>query len=179
MTNKQRQVLWVLAKLPVDRPIRKLTVRPNDLEWTLPEEPINDKLSLLVSRMAVYSKLLHTFIWDGLEQPSDEMWLKLRNLYPHLVNIGTTVGEDPVEIQVMYLIRLSQPRTFSFVVKCTSLKRVADGRPAIEKLPRLFWEMLVEHCPYEHFPDLEPLVISGLAPYARLFAPYLTDGGHH
>jgi hypothetical protein len=98
-TNKQCKLLSVLAKRPgVVRHIRKLAVRPNNAEWTLPEEPINEvAVSDLVSRMAVQLTSLHTFIWDGLEQPEDQLWLKLRKSCPHLVNIGTTVGEEPVE----------------------------------------------------------------------------------
>ncbi|KAJ7851989.1 hypothetical protein B0H13DRAFT_2399116 [Mycena leptocephala] len=164
-TNKQCKLLSVLAKRPgVVRHIRKLAVRPNNAEWTLPEEPINEvAVSDLVSRMAVQLTSLHTFIWDGLEQPEDQLWLKLRKSCPHLVNIGTTVGEEPVE-NTSHLFDFRNLKTFSFVVKCASLDWLADGRPPTEKLPRRFWEMLVEHCP-----DLEELIIGGAAPCPRLF----------
>ncbi|KAJ7173095.1 hypothetical protein C8R43DRAFT_680726 [Mycena crocata] len=164
-SNKQCRLLSVLAKRPgVTRHIRKLAVRPNNAEWTLPEEPIDEvAISELISRMAPQLTSLHTFIWDGLEMPEDQLWLKLRKSCPHLVNVGTTVGEYPVE-NTSHLFAFRGLRKFSFVVKCASLEWLADGRPPIEKLPRRFWEMLVEYCP-----DLEDLVIGGAAPCPRLF----------
>ncbi|KAJ6588579.1 hypothetical protein B0H19DRAFT_921845 [Mycena capillaripes] len=173
-TNKQCKLLAVLAKRPgVARHIRKLTVRPNTTEWTLPEEPINEvALSDLVSCMAIYLTSLHTFIWDGMEQPEDQLWLTLRNSCPHLVNIGTTVGEEDVET-TSHLFAFRNLKKFSFVVKCASLEWLSDGRPPIEKLPRRFWEMLIEGCP-----DLEELVIGGVAPCPRLFDIRPVSYGH-
>ncbi|KAJ7121008.1 hypothetical protein C8R44DRAFT_623441 [Mycena epipterygia] len=164
-TNKQCRFLSVLAKRPgVSRHIRKLAVRPNNAEWTLPEDPVNEVvISNLISRMAVHLASLHTFVWDGLEMPEDQLWLRLRKSCPHLVNIGTTVGEEPVE-NTSYLFDFRDLRKFSFVVKCASLEWLADGRPPTEKLPRRFWEMLVEHSP-----NLEELCIGGAAPCPRLF----------
>ncbi|KAJ7481777.1 hypothetical protein FB451DRAFT_1237132 [Mycena latifolia] len=164
-TNRQCKLLTVLAKRPgVARHIRKLAVRPNNVEWALPEEPVSETaLSELVSRLAPSLTSLHTFVWDGLEGPEDEVWLKLRKSCPHLVNIGTTVGDELVE-NTSHLFAFRDLRKFSFVVKCASLGWIADGRPPTEKLPRRFWEMLVEHCP-----DLEELVIGGAAPCPRFF----------
>ncbi|KAJ7768719.1 hypothetical protein DFH07DRAFT_915432 [Mycena maculata] len=164
-TNKQCKLLSALAKRPaIARHIRTLAVRPNNAEWTLPEDPINEvAISDLISRLAAHLTALHTFIWDGLEMPEDQMWLKLRKSCPHLVNIGTTVAEEPVE-NTSHLFAFRDLRKFSFVVKCASLEWLADGRPPMEKLPKRFWAMLVEHCP-----DLEELVIGGAAPCPRLF----------
>lgn len=39
-----------------------------------------------------------------------------------------------------------------------------EGRPSVEKLPRRFWEMIIEHCP-----NLEELTIGGVAPSPRIF----------
>jgi len=142
-TNKQCRFLSVLAKRPgVTRHIRKLAVRPNNAEWTLPEDVVNEVvISNLVSRMAVHLTSLHTFVWDGLEMPEDQLWLRLRKSCPHLVNIGTTVGEESVEntSHVSRIVRITPHiltrtlklfdfrdlRKFSFVVKCASLEWLA------------------------------------------------------
>ncbi|KAJ7216451.1 hypothetical protein GGX14DRAFT_441563 [Mycena pura] len=164
-TNKQCKFLDVLARRPaVARHIRKLVVRPNNAEWTLPEEHIDEiSLSELISRMAVHLTSLATFVWDGLEAPDDRMWLRLRTSCPRLINLGTTIGLEEVD-NASHLFDFCNLRRFSFVVKCASLEWLADGRPSMQKLPRRFWEMLVEHCP-----DLEELVIGGAAPCPRLF----------
>jgi hypothetical protein len=98
-TNKQCKLLSVLAKRPsLVRHIRKLSVRPNNPEWTLPEDPVNEiAISDFISRMAPYLTSLHTFVWDGLEMPDDGLWLKLRKSCPHLCDIATTIGEATVE----------------------------------------------------------------------------------
>ncbi|KAJ7242045.1 hypothetical protein C8J57DRAFT_1368244 [Mycena rebaudengoi] len=151
-TNKQCKTLSALAKRPdVVRHIRKLAVRPNNTEGTLPEEPIDE------------ASALHTFLWDGLEMPDDQLWLKLRKFSPNLANIGTTVGEEPLD-SASNLYAFRNLRTFSFVVKCVSLEWLADGRPSLERLPKRFWQMLIEHCPH-----LEELTIGGAAPCPRLF----------
>ncbi|KAJ6591251.1 hypothetical protein DFH09DRAFT_1420316 [Mycena vulgaris] len=164
-TNKQCRLLSVLAKRPgVARHIRKLAVRPNNAEWTLPEDPIDEvAICELVSRIAPHLTSLHTFVWDGLELPDDKVWMKLRKSCPRLINIGTTVGEEPVE-NTSHLFAFHNLRRFSFVVKCASLEWLTDGRPPMEKLPRRFWEMLIERSP-----DLEELEIGGAAPCPRLF----------
>ncbi|KAJ7701912.1 hypothetical protein B0H17DRAFT_871523, partial [Mycena rosella] len=165
-TNKQCKFLSVLAKrLGAARHIRKLAVRPNSAEWTLPEDPVDEgAISDLISRIAPHLTALHTFLWDGLDIPNDELWRKLRKSCPHLVNIGTTISDAPLG-NSNHLFAFRDLRKFSFVVKCASLEWLADGRrPPMEKLPRRFWEMLVEHSPH-----LEELVIGGAAPCPRLF----------
>ncbi|KAJ7068974.1 hypothetical protein B0H15DRAFT_958014 [Mycena belliarum] len=166
-TNKQcKQVLGVLAKRPgVARNICTLTVRPNNMDSRAPPQDTIDErtLSELLLRIAPYLTSLHSFSWDGLEMPDDSLWRKLQKSCPHLVNVGTTIGEAPVE-NLSPLFDFRDLRKFSFVVKCASLEWIIDGRPPMEKLPRRFWEMLVEHCP-----DLEELVIGGAAPSPRLF----------
>ncbi|KAJ6622768.1 hypothetical protein B0H10DRAFT_2012805 [Mycena sp. CBHHK59/15] len=149
-TNKQCKALSVMAKHPgVVQHIKKLAVRPNNTEWTIPEDPINEvAVSDLLSRISVHLTSLHTFIWDGLEMPEDQLWLKLRKSCPYLVNIGTTVGEEPVEHASHVLVRLP-----------ASLEWLAHGWPPVEKLPRRFWQMIVEHCP-----NLEELTIGGATP---------------
>ncbi|KAJ6622786.1 hypothetical protein B0H10DRAFT_2012868 [Mycena sp. CBHHK59/15] len=171
--NKHCKALSVMAKHPgVVQHIKKLAVRPNNTEWTIPEDPINEvAVSDLLSRISVHLTSLHTFIWDGLEMPEDQLcqWLKLRKSCPYLVNIGTTVGEEPLEHASHYDFRNLE--TFSLVVKCASLEWLAHGRPPVEKLPRRFWQMIVEHCP-----NLEELTIGGATPYLLMHTHPQNDG---
>lgn len=63
------------------RYIRKIAVRPNYyLAWPkanerLAEDWVVEMLLLVAENMP----LLHTFDWDGLEMPKDQLWATLRD----------------------------------------------------------------------------------------------------
>ncbi|KAJ7645388.1 hypothetical protein B0H17DRAFT_450243 [Mycena rosella] len=63
--------------------MRKLIVRPNHPScWARTNEPAVDEswVADTLARLASSGHLanLHTFIWDGMESPSDSLWLALR-----------------------------------------------------------------------------------------------------
>ncbi len=62
------------------RYVRKLAVRPNYyLAWPKPDEELSEVW--VVDMIEEFSKdlvMMHTFDWDGLEQPKDSLWTTLR-----------------------------------------------------------------------------------------------------
>lgn len=62
------------------RYVRKLAVRPNYyLAWPKPDEELSEVW--VVDTIEDISKdlvMMHTFDWDGLEQPKDSLWTTLR-----------------------------------------------------------------------------------------------------
>ncbi|KAF7329981.1 hypothetical protein MKEN_00262100 [Mycena kentingensis (nom. inval.)] len=167
-TNRHCKMLAALARRPkVLRSIKRLAVRPNNVEWTLPEDEMNEGTfaELIHSRVAPNLASLHTFIWDGLQKPPcDELWLQLRRSCPRLTRIGTTIGAVEQLENGSHLFDFRGLHSFSLVVKCASLAWLTDGRPKIENLPRRLWEMLIENSP-----DLAQLTIGGAAPCPRPF----------
>lgn len=87
-THHCKATLKLLVQRPdITRFIRKLVVRPNLFEWAIPEEQLSEFwVSGLIERMAPNLPLLHTFIWDGIEMPSDKIWTTLRLSYVDLTS---------------------------------------------------------------------------------------------
>jgi hypothetical protein len=80
-TNKQcKATLVALSKRPENtRHIRRLIVRPNNLEWTDPGDEIDeDLIATLVASMANQLRTLEAFEWDGIEMPNDNVWSALK-----------------------------------------------------------------------------------------------------
>ncbi|KAG7448961.1 uncharacterized protein BT62DRAFT_887406 [Guyanagaster necrorhizus] len=165
-TSRQcKVVLGMLLKHPdIARHVTKLIVHPNNIEWTAIDVSLNESgvVDLLI-RAVRYMPSLHTFFWDGVEMPDDHLWLVLRNSCPLLKNIGTTVGTRRLD-PASNLYDFSDLTAFSFIVKTLSLPWVPDTLPDIEKIPKRFWEMIIERCPH-----LERFAIGGAAPSPRLF----------
>ncbi|KAK0242499.1 hypothetical protein EDD85DRAFT_292416 [Armillaria nabsnona] len=167
-TSKQcKVVLSMLLKHPdLARHVTKLIVHPNNIEWTATDVSLNESgvVDLLV-RAIRYMPSLHTFFWDGVEMPDDYLWLVLRNSCPLLKNIGTSVGTQRLD-PASNLYDFTDLTSFSFIIKKQSLALVSDldTLPDIEKIPKRFWEMIIERCPH-----LERLAIGGAAPSPRLF----------
>lgn len=152
--------------------IRCLSVRPNNVERTSADDHLNEALvASLIVKIASRLRLLRSFCWDGLEMPDDKMWLALRQFCPRLKSISTSIGSLPLRGSD-YLFDFRDLVKFTLAVKSDSLEWLSDGRPNVEKLPRRCWQMLIEHCP-----NLEELMIGGLAPSPRLFdARHITAG---
>ncbi|KAK0468083.1 uncharacterized protein EV420DRAFT_1259714 [Desarmillaria tabescens] len=165
-TNRQCEVvLSMLLKHPdMARHVTKLIVHPNNIEWTAMDVALSESevVDLLV-RAIRYMPSLHTFFWDGVEMPDDYLWLVLRNSCPLLKSVGTSVGTQKLD-PASNLYDFSDLTSFSFIVKKRSLAWVPDTLPNIEKIPKRFWEMIIERCPH-----LERLAIGGAAPSPRLF----------
>ena len=94
-TNKQcKTALITFSKHPeITQHIRQLVVRVNAVEWTDPDEEIDEDLvATLISKLALRLGGLETFQWDGLEMPHDQLWsaLRIRCVYWREVNIGGT-----------------------------------------------------------------------------------------
>jgi hypothetical protein len=65
--------------------IKKLVVRPNSAEWTLPGDDIDESLvSNLLASVVPLCRRLEEFVWDGWEMPDDRLWLVLRTSYVNL-----------------------------------------------------------------------------------------------
>lgn len=80
-SNKHcKTVLATLAKRPeITQYIQKLLVHPNRVEWTAPGDELNERIvANLIINIAADLESLHTFSWDGLEAPHDNLWLVLR-----------------------------------------------------------------------------------------------------
>lgn len=80
-TNKQcKTALITFSKHPeITQHIRQLVVRVNPVEWTDPDEEIDEALvATLISKLAVQLGGLEAFEWDGLEMPHDQLWAALR-----------------------------------------------------------------------------------------------------
>ncbi|GLB39953.1 hypothetical protein LshimejAT787_0704630 [Lyophyllum shimeji] len=152
--------------------IRSLIVRPNNVERTAAGDHLNEALVAgLVIKIASRMRLLRSFCWDGQEMPDDRMWLALRQFCPRLKSISTSIGALPLGGSD-YLFEFRDLRKFTLAVKSDSLRWLTDGRPSVEKLPRRFWQMLIEHSP-----NLEELTIGGPAPSPRLLdARHVTAG---
>lgn len=119
-TNKHcKTALISFAKRPeIAQHIRRLIVRVNSMEWTSPEEEVDEDLvATLIAKLSSHLGGLEAFEWDGLEMAHDDLWSSLRtkyvssyptpdvqkrgSLFPHgscrnLKRIGTSIGEDPL-----------------------------------------------------------------------------------
>ncbi|KAG2007227.1 hypothetical protein CC2G_014940 [Coprinopsis cinerea AmutBmut pab1-1] len=165
-TNKQcKSTLVSLSKrLENARHVRRLAVCPNPIEWTAPGEEIDENLICeLVCTLAPHLRSLEYFAWDGWEMPSDDLWTALRKSCPHLKGISSVIGDRPLN-PGSQLYKFSNLRQFSLTVKTKSLDWLAAGPPKVERLPRRFWEMLIERCP-----RLEELTLNAVAPAHRIF----------
>ena len=81
VTNRQcKTTLIALSKQPENAGyVRRLVVRPNCIEWTLPGEEVSEDLFAgLICSIAPTLRYLEAFVWDGLEMPRDDLWLALR-----------------------------------------------------------------------------------------------------
>ncbi|KDR77173.1 hypothetical protein GALMADRAFT_225310 [Galerina marginata CBS 339.88] len=165
-TNKScKTTLIAFAKRPdITQHVRRLIVRPNSVEWTDPGDEMDEGLvASLIARIAGRLGALEAFEWDGMEMPNDELWSALKTSCPHLKRIGTSIGENALNASSP-LWDFNDLRQVSLKVKCHSLDWLAEGLPKTEKLPRKFWEMLLERSP-----RLEELAIGGSAPSPRMF----------
>ncbi|KAF9482460.1 hypothetical protein BDN70DRAFT_892518 [Pholiota conissans] len=169
-TNKHcKTALITFARRPeITRHIRRLIVRINSMEWTSPEEEVDEDLvATLIAKLSTQLGALDAFEWDGLEMAHDELWSSLRTkciaLCRHLKRISTAIGEDPLNSSSP-LWDFNDLRQISLTVKCQSLEWLSEGPPKTEKLPRKFWAMLLERCP-----RLEELKIGGSFPSPRIF----------
>ncbi|TFK31352.1 hypothetical protein BDQ12DRAFT_694285 [Crucibulum laeve] len=165
-TNKQvKTTLASLAKLPdLSRHIQTLVIRPNCAEWTASNDLLDESaVADWIMHIASDLEALESFTWDGLEMPVDMLWLVLRTSCPNLKCLYTSIGEDAVKGS-SHLFDFSGLTRLGVTVKCHSFEWIQNGRPPIEKLPRRFWEMLIERCPL-----LEELKIGGPGPSPRMF----------
>lgn len=173
-TNKHcTATLEAFSKQPeITQHIHTLIVRPNNLERTPSSELLDEALvSHLIIRMSSRLQALHTFAWDGMEMPVDDLWYSFRKFCPFLKSISTSVGSEPLRND-SHLYDFSNLIRFSINVKCVSFQWMTEGRPAIERLPRRLWAMLLERCS-----TLEELTIGGRAPSPRPFnIRHLTAG---
>lgn len=143
--------------------IRKLAVRPNYyLAWPKANEPLDESwVAKAVERIAPNLQRLHTFDWDGLEMPDDQLWKTLQNSCPNLRTLYSNVG-----------YRLLDPDSHLFDFKnltsfTMTVRHGLNGSelfPTLEELPPRLVDMLTNHCP-----DLEELGICSFSSSARIF----------
>ncbi|KAF8192526.1 hypothetical protein BJ912DRAFT_962263 [Pholiota molesta] len=165
-TNKHcKTALISFAKRPeITQHIKRLIVRVNSMEWTSPEEEVDEDLvATLIAKVSSHLRGLEAFEWDGLEMAHDDLWSSLRTNCRNLKRVGTSIGEDLLSSSSP-LWDFSDLRQISLTVKCQSLDWLCEGPPKTEKLPRKFWAMLLERCP-----RLEELKIGGSFPSPRIF----------
>lgn len=60
--------------------IKKLAVRPNYyLAWPKSDNTLDENWVVkMIIDLSKYLKNMHTFDWDGLESPQDQLWNELR-----------------------------------------------------------------------------------------------------
>ncbi|KAF5320957.1 hypothetical protein D9619_000390 [Psilocybe cf. subviscida] len=153
-TNKHRKSsLLALSKTPYTmQRIRRLIVRPSNLQWTESGDEVGVASLLAATASAGHLRAL-AFECRSLRR------------------ISTTIGEASLGASSPPW-DCSDLRQVALNVKCHSLKWVAAGLPKPEKLPRKFWAMLLGRCP-----RLEDLTIGGSAPSPRIFdARHVTAG---
>jgi hypothetical protein len=83
-SRKCRVTLEMLATRPdICAHIRKFAVRPNYyLAWPKPDEFLDENwVARKIQEIAPSLVAMHTFDWDGLEMPPDELWGTLRTSY--------------------------------------------------------------------------------------------------
>ncbi|KAF8148050.1 hypothetical protein B0H34DRAFT_738094 [Crassisporium funariophilum] len=143
--------------------VKKLAVRPNYyLSWPKPDEQLDE--SWVVQMIGEISKdltTMHTFDWDGLELPSDELWETLRINCPGLKSIFTNVGTRPLDPESS-LFSFSNLTSFSLIVRHGL--GGSELFPTLEDIPERFWDMLITRCP-----DLQELAICSFSSSARVF----------
>ncbi|KAG9220200.1 hypothetical protein CCMSSC00406_0007105 [Pleurotus cornucopiae] len=144
--------------------IRKLAVRPNYyLAWPKPDEPLDeDWVAKAIIDLAPHLKYLHTFDWDGLEMPEDELWTVLRTSCPDLKTVYSNVGCRPLNAEST-LFSFHNLTSFSLIVR-HGLGGL-DLFPPTEELPDRLWDMLLKRCP-----DLEEITLCSFSSSARLLA---------
>ncbi|TFK71967.1 hypothetical protein BDN72DRAFT_876816 [Pluteus cervinus] len=155
----------LLTRPEIARHVRKLAVRPNYyLAWPKPDEPIEEdwvaNQIMLIAESGSLS-MLHTFDWDGLEMPKDELWSTLQRCCPQLRTVFSNVGYKPLDPDSK-LFDYKALTSFSLIVRHGL--GGADLFPTLEKLPPRLWSMLFHSCP-----DLTELTLCSFSSSARLF----------
>ncbi|KAJ7116469.1 hypothetical protein C8R44DRAFT_792623 [Mycena epipterygia] len=129
--------------------IRRLAVRPNHPSRWGNDKPVDESwVAATLEQLAAAGHLenLHTFIWDGLESPTDSLWLTLRLNCPNLRTVGTSVGLTTQRLEPeSHLLRWIN---------------IFTGQP----LPDRLWEMLLVHSP-----NLLELTIDGTCLVSQLW----------
>ncbi|KIK63394.1 hypothetical protein GYMLUDRAFT_466528 [Collybiopsis luxurians FD-317 M1] len=110
-------------------------------------------LANAVERLAPHLHNLEKFIWDGIEAPPSQLWASLRAGCPQLKDIGTNIGNDPLDPE-SELFGFSNLRSFSLTTElhyeCLDPKFNRHG----EQLPQALWTMIIQRSP-----NLESLVL--------------------
>jgi len=101
-------------------------------------------LAITVQRLAKNFASLHTFVWDGLEMPTDELWLTLRTSCPMLETIGCTIGPGTLNPN-SHLYDFSGLLGFSLIDKMLEL--TPHSHILHQEFPERLWKMLLERCP--------------------------------
>ncbi|KAJ6570109.1 hypothetical protein DFH09DRAFT_917578, partial [Mycena vulgaris] len=146
--------------------MRKLAVRPNHpSRWTRGNEATVDEswVAATLAQLATSGclKNLHTFIWDGLESPSDSLWLTLRLNCPNLRAVGTSVGLKTQKLEPeSHLFDFRDLIGFSLGITTLSPPNLFTG----QQLPDRLWEMLLAHSP-----NLVELTIDGTCTVSQLW----------
>lgn len=115
--------------------VRKLAVRPNYyLAWPKPDEELSEVWVVdMIENISKDLVMMHTFDWDGLEQPKDSLWTTLRlkcvrnsysfvkssshlNSCPRLKSVFSNVGTQPLDLNSS-LFDFSDLTSFSLIVR--------------------------------------------------------------
>ncbi|KAJ7510472.1 hypothetical protein B0H11DRAFT_1959260 [Mycena galericulata] len=146
-------------------PIRALTIRPNHPPRWGTEKPVDEAwVAATLEQLASGGHLanLHTFHWDGLESPTDSLWLALRLNCPDLRTVGTSVGLKTQKLDPdSNLFDFRDLVGFSLVTqKFVRWINLFTGQP----LPHRFWGMLLVNSP-----NLVELTIDGTCIVSQLW----------
>ncbi|KIK52077.1 hypothetical protein GYMLUDRAFT_180601 [Collybiopsis luxurians FD-317 M1] len=155
--------LTMLVQRPnICRYIRKLAVRPNYyLAWPKANEHLDEYwVCDMLIQSAENMPLLHTFDWDGLEMPNNQLWVTLRNKCPMLKTVYSNIGYQPLDPNST-LFDFTGLTSFSLTVR-HSLDET-NLFPEQEVLPDRLWDMLLKKCP-----DMQDLTLSSFSSSTRL-----------
>ncbi|KAF8235761.1 hypothetical protein L208DRAFT_1255150 [Tricholoma matsutake] len=149
--------------------VAKLVVCPNppsswaglDYDRSLKEHEI----AVSLEHLAVVGrfKRLHTFKWEGVEAPHDNLWWALKTYCPLLRYIGTKVGIKAQGIDPgSHLFSFRDLHGFSLTTQkcvrwsCESWTYLLKPLLEDQELPVRLWDMLLNHSP-----DLAELTLDG------------------
>ncbi|KAE9408964.1 hypothetical protein BT96DRAFT_932261 [Gymnopus androsaceus JB14] len=148
--HARKTVQYLLIRPKVAHTVQSLVLRPSFLQMCSKKllagerDPARD-----VESLAPNLHNLRKFVWDGIETPASSMWASLKLGCPHLREIGTNLGDEPVDPE-SELFAFSDLTGFSLTSEL-HYDTLPSFDPIIfchgEELPPALWTMLIERSP--------------------------------
>ncbi|KAE9393891.1 hypothetical protein BT96DRAFT_978766 [Gymnopus androsaceus JB14] len=148
--NHARQIVqYLLLRPKVARTVQSLVLRPSFLQMCSKRLLARERdLARDVEFLAPNLYNLRKFVWDGIEIPASSVWASLKLGCPHLSEIGTNLGSEPVNPE-SELFRFSDLTGFSLTSEL-HYDTLPNFDPSVvhgEELPPALWTMLIERSP--------------------------------